>query len=162
MALSKGDKLPDATMMRMGPDGPEAVETGALLKGRKVVVFGLPGAFTGTCNTVHLPSFMRTAEEFRAKGVDDIICVTVNDPFVVTEWSKATGAADAGVTILGDPHSVFTKQIGMNFSVEAIGFIDRSQRYAALVEDGVVTVLNEEAEGGVCDLSTGEKLLEAI
>jgi len=103
MALAAGEKFPDATMVRMTDDGPELVELGEHLKGRKVVVFGLPGAFTGPCSTIHLPSFIRTADQFRDKGVDEIICISVNDPFVLKAWGEAPGAAEADITMLAIP-----------------------------------------------------------
>lgn len=162
MTISIGDTLPDATLLQMGADGPEAVQLADKLKGRKVVVFGLPGAFTGTCSTAHVPSFMRTKDAFAAKGVDEIICVAVNDPFVMDAWSKDTGAGDAGLTMLGDAESALTKAIGMNFSAGPVGFVDRSKRYAMFVEDGVVKQLNVEEAPGQCEISAGETLLAQI
>lgn len=162
MTISKGDRLPDASLLRMGEAGPEAVDLGARLKGRKVVVFGLPGAFTGPCTTAHLPSFMRTRDAFAAKGVEEVICIAVNDPFTLKAWDEATGAAKAGITLLGDPEGSFTKALGMDFSAPALGLINRSTRYAMLVDDGVVSALQLEEKAGVCDLTKGEQLLETI
>ena len=162
MTISTGDTLPDATLLVMGADGPEGVQMADKLKGRKVVIFGLPGAYTGTCTTAHVPSFIRTKDAFAAKGVDEIICVAVNDPCVMQSWSDSTGAAEAGITMLGDAEASFTKAIGMNFSAPPVGFVDRSQRYAMLVEDGVVKVLNCEEGPGQCEISAGETLLGQI
>lgn len=161
MALSVGDALPDATLLMMGANGPEGTSLHARLKGRKVVLFGLPGAYTGTCTTSHVPSFIRTAGQFAAKGVEEIICVSVNDPFVMGEWGASTGASAAGIAMLGDADGAWTKAIGMDFTVASIGLIGRSQRYALLAEDGVVKVLHVEVED-VCDLSTGEAMLAEI
>lgn len=161
MAIEKGQRLPAATMLRMGEKGPEKVDLGEKLKGRRVVLFGLPGAFTGTCSTVHMPSFIRTADSFRARGVDEIICVAVNDPFALNAWGEATGAAAAGITILGDSSGAFTKALGMAFDAPAIGLYGRSNRYAAVVEDGLVTHVQVDRPGE-CDISTGEALLEAV
>ncbi|MCB2115885.1 MAG: peroxiredoxin [Rhodobacteraceae bacterium] len=161
MAITVGQKLPGATMLVMGANGPEAVDLGAKLKGRKVVLFGLPGAFTGTCSVTHLPSFIRTSGKFRAKGVDEIICISVNDPFVLKAWDEATGAGKGGVTLLGDSEGAFTKAIGMDFSAAQIGLLGRSSRYAAVVEDGVVTHVQID-KPGECNISTGEALLEAV
>ncbi len=161
MAISVGDTLPDGTLLRMGPDGPETVDLAAKLKGRKVVIFGLPGAFTGTCSTAHVPSFMRTSEKFAAKGVDEIICLSVNDPFVLKAWSDSTGAGTKGISMLGDADSAFTTAIGMSFSVAALGFVNRSKRYALYAEDGVVKVFHPELSSG-CEISTGEALLAAL
>ena len=162
MAISVGQALPGATLLQMGANGPEAVDLGAKLRGRKVVIFGLPGAFTGTCSTMHVPSFIRTKPGFDKKGVDEIICLAVNDPHVMKAWGEATGAAAAGITLLGDADSSFTKAIGMDFSAPAVGFIDRSMRYALYAEDGVVKVLNKEEKRGVCDMSGGESMLASI
>lgn len=162
MTISMGDTLPDATLLTMGETGPEAVRMGDRLKGRKVVIFGLPGAYTGTCTSAHVPSFIRTKAAFDAKGVDEIICVSVNDPFVMAAWAKDTGATEAGLTFLGDAGAEFTKAIGMNWTAEPAGFYDRSRRYALYAEDGVVKVLNLEDGPGVCEVSAGEALLEQI
>lgn len=162
MAISAGDSLPEATLSRMGDEGPEQVKLSELTKGRKVVIFGLPGAFTGTCSTAHVPSFMRTAEGFAKKGVDAIYCLSVNDPFVMGAWGKDTGAEGAGIGMLGDPASEFTTAIGMNFTAPPAGLFERSKRYAMLVEDGKVSVLHLEENPGVCETSGGEALLDAI
>ncbi len=162
MAIKKGDTLPNATFLIMGAEGPTSVELEEKLKGRKVVLFGLPGAFTGTCSTAHVPSFIRTKDAFAEKGVDEIICVAVNDPFVMKAWAADTGADKAGLSMLADAESAFTKAIGMNFSAGPVGFVDRSKRYSMLVEDGVVTMLNEEAGPGQCEISAGETLLDAM
>ena len=162
MAISKGDTLPDATFVKLGADGPEEVSLSSLTQGRKVVIFAVPGAFTPTCHSAHVPSFMRTKDAFAGKGVDEIICISVNDPFVMKAWGDATGAADAGITMLADPASAFTTAIGMNFDAPPVGLMARSKRYAMLVDNGVVTVLNEEASPGECEVSAGETLLEAV
>lgn len=159
MRVTVGDRLPDANLLKMGANGPEAVSLAGKLKGRKVVLFGLPGAFTGGCSRVHMPSFVRTAGAFAAKGVDEIICVPVNDPFVLAAWGKDTGADEAGIALLGDADCSFTKAIGMEFSAPQIGLIGRAVRYSMLVEDGVVTILNTENAAGVCELTAGENLL---
>lgn len=162
MAISVGDTLPQATLLRIGNEGPEQVDLGQKLAGRKVVLFGLPGAYTGTCSTAHVPSFIRTKGDFDAKGVDDIICVSVNDPFVMKAWGEATGATEAGLTFLGDADGSFTKAIGMDFTAPPAGLHGRSKRFAMLVEDGVVKVLNEEASPGTCEISSGETLLDSL
>ncbi|MCB5198820.1 Peroxiredoxin [Loktanella sp. DSM 29012] len=162
MTITTGDSLPNATVLTMGPDGPTGVDIHDKIKGRKVVIFGLPGAYTGTCTTAHVPSFIRTAPQLRDKGVEEIICLSVNDPFVMQAWGEATGAIDAGITMLGDVEAAFTKAIGMNFTAPPVGFIDRSRRYAMLVDNGVVTILNEEPGPGQCDISGGENLLDQM
>lgn len=154
--------LPDANLYRMGADGPEQVALSSLTKGRKVVIFGLPGAYTGTCTTAHVPSFIRTKDAFADKGVDDIICLSVNDPFVMGAWGDSTGAAQAGIHMLGDAMAEFTKAIGMDFTAPPAGLLDRSKRFALYAEDGVVKVLHAEENPGICETSGGEAMLDAI
>lgn len=162
MTISAGDALPEATLMMMGDNGPQQVSLHGKARGRKLVIFGVPGAYTGTCTTAHVPSFIRTKAEFDAKGVDEVICVSVNDPFVMKAWGEATGAAAAGITMLGDADAGLTKAMDLAFSAPAVGLIDRSRRYALYAEDGVVKVLHVEESPGVCDISGGEALLAAI
>ncbi|MEM9576374.1 MAG: peroxiredoxin [Pseudomonadota bacterium] len=159
MTISQGDPLPDATLVQMGAEGPAPVSMAEKTKGRKVVVFAVPGAYTPTCHSAHVPSFIRTKDQFDAKGVDEIICVSVNDPFVMQAWGEATGATAAGITMLGDADSAFTKALGMEFSAPPAGLNDRSKRYAMLVEDGKVALLQEEESPGTCEVSAGEALL---
>jgi peroxiredoxin len=160
MPIKTGDALPDASLISNTADGPQAVQMADKVNGRKVVIFGLPGAYTGTCTTAHLPSFIRTKDAFAAKGVDEIICVSVNDPFVMGAWAEATGAD--GITMLADSSAEFTKALGMEFTAPPVGLYDRSKRYAMVVDNGVVSVLQEEENPGVCDVSGGEALLEAL
>ena len=159
--LEVGLKLPDATLRRIGPDGPEAVRLAERLKGRKVVIFAVPGAFTPTCDSAHLPSFVRTAGAFRAKGIDEIICLSVNDIHVMRYWGELSGAAQAGITLLADTDASLTRSLGMDYSAEKTGMLNRSRRYAMIVEDGVVTVLHLE-QPGVCEVSTGEAMLAEL
>ena len=160
--IKVGDKLPDATLMRIGENGPEQVSLASLRDGKKLVVFGLPGAFTRTCSALHLPGFIRNAEAFRAKGVDHIVCISVNDPFVMKAWDDAMGAAEAGVELLADGASEFTKAAGLAFSLPELGFIDRCLRFSAYVDDGRISALNLETQSGVCDLTAAETLLGQI
>ena len=162
MTISVGSALPEATLLQIGANGPEGIILSSKLKGRKVVIFGLPGAYTGTCSTAHVPSFMRTKADFAAKGVDEVICVSVNDPFVMNAWGEATGATAAGITMLGDADASFTKAIGLDFDIPAIGLLARSKRYALLADDGVVSVLNLEENAGICEASGGEALLALV
>lgn len=159
MVISVGDTVPDATLIRMRDNGPEQVDLAARLRERKVVIFGLPGAFTPTCSSAHVPSFIRTADGFLARGVKDIICISVNDVHVMRLWGEQTGGASAGITFLADADSAFTTAIGMQFDAPVVGFFARSKRYSMLVEDGTVKLLNTEVSRGVCELSAGEVLL---
>ena len=161
MTIEIGAKLPDATLLHMGDAGAETVKLSDKLKGRKVVIFGLPGAYTGTCSTAHVPSFIRTAGKFADKGVDEIICVSVNDPFVMKAWGEATGATAAGITMLADADASFSKAVGQTFDVPHLGFFARSKRYSLLAEDGVVTQFNPETGTG-CEISAGEHLLSQL
>lgn len=162
MALAQGDALPEATLIEMGAEGPAPVSLADKTKGRKVAIFALPGAYTGTCTTSHVPSFMRTKDQFAAKGVDEVICISVNDPFVMGAWGESTGATAAGLTFLADPDASFTKAMGMEFTAPPVGLIDRSKRYAMIVDNGTITVLQAEENPGVCDVSGGEALLDAV
>ena len=159
MTIQTGDTLPDATVIANGAEGPEQVSIGELTKGKTVVIFGLPGAYTGTCTNAHVPSFVRTKEQFDAKGVDAILCIAVNDPFVMGAWGESTGATAAGIRMLADPAAEFTKALGMAFTAPPVGLYDRSKRFAMLVEDGTVKLLNAEDNPGECDISAGETLL---
>jgi cytochrome c peroxidase len=160
MAISPGEQLPAADLLRIGANGPETVALGDLVKGKKVVIFSLPGAFTGTCTNAHVPSFIETKDEFASKGVDEIICIAVNDPFVMDSWSRSTKGADAGIIFLADADGAFTKAMGMDFTAPPVGFYGRSKRYAMVVEDGKITGLNLDDNAGVCEKSCGKAMLE--
>ena len=162
MSIKPGDTLPEASFLKMGSAGPEEHALSSLTKGRKLVIFGLPGAFSRTCSADHLPSFMNNADAFAAKGVEEIICIAVNDPFVLKAWGEATGAHEAGLTLLSDADGEFTRAIGMEFSAPVVGLIGRSKRYAMLVEDGKVSLLLSDDDTTVFEASSGEKLLEAM
>ena len=134
MAISTGQSLPAANLLQIGAEGPESVALSSKTQGRKVVIFAVPGAFTPPCHSAHVPSFMRTKDAFSAKGVDEIICVSANDPFVMKAWGEATGAAAAGIRMLADPESSFTKAIGLDFTAPPVGLLSRSQRYSMFIE----------------------------
>jgi glutaredoxin/glutathione-dependent peroxiredoxin len=146
----------------MGPNGPEQVSLHGLLKGRRVILFAVPGAYTPTCDSAHMPSFVRTAERFREKGIDEIICVSVNDAHVMRYWGQSTGATAAGITLLADPEAAFAAALGLVFSNPAVGMLNRSRRYAMLVEDGVVSRPSISRQPGVCEVSTGEAMLAEL
>ncbi|MCC5993265.1 MAG: peroxiredoxin [Rhodobacteraceae bacterium] len=162
MTIKTGDRLPDASFTRIGDNGPEQVALSSLSAGRKLVIFAVPGAYTPTCHSAHVPSFIRTKDALVEKGVKQIICVSVNDPFVMKAWGEATGATEAGLTLLSDADSSFTKAIGMDFDAPPVGLLARSKRYAMVVEDGVVTLLQAEESPGTCELSGGEAVLAAL
>ena len=161
MSINAGDTFPAGKLLRVGEKGPEEVSTSDLSQGR-VAIFGLPGAFTGTCTNAHMPSFIRTADEFRAKGVSKIVCLTVNDPFVCDAWAKSTGAPGAGIDVLADADGSVTKALGLSFDAPPAGLFGRCKRFAALLNDGKVEVIQVEDSPGQCSVSAGEALLEKV
>jgi peroxiredoxin len=161
MPINVGDKLPNATFRVMTAEGPKPRTTDEVFKGRKVALFGVPGAFTPTCNNLHLPSFLNNAAAFKQKGIDAIAVTAVNDVFVMTNWQKATGA-EGKIDFLADGNGEFAKAIDMAFDGSGAGLGTRSRRYSMLVEDGVVKKLNIEDAPGKCDISGGQALLGQI
>ncbi len=161
MTIAEGDVLPDATFRLMGPDGIETLSTKDLFGGKKVVLFAVPGAFTPTCHIKHLPGFIAAADAFKGKGVDDVLCVAVNDPFVLNAWAQATGAADK-VKVISDGNGEFTKKIDMDFDGSGVGLGTRSKRYAMVVDDGVVKLLRTEEDPGEAGVSTAESVLSSL
>ena len=161
MTISKGDRLPEVTFRVLGPEGISTITTGEVFDGKKVVLFAVPGAFTPTCHLKHLPGFIENSEKFKEKGVDAVVCVAVNDPFVLGAWVDKSGGK-GNVLFLSDGNAEFTKTIGMDFDGSGIGLGTRSKRYAMLVEDGVVKELNVEDSPGVAVESTAEKMLGAL
>lgn len=159
MSIQIGDSFPKGALLKVGENGPEAVDTAGLSEGR-VVIFGLPGAFTGTCTNAHMPSFVRTADAFRAKGFQRIVCLTVNDPFVCDAWASSTGAPDAGIEVLADADGSVTKALGLDFDAPGAGLYGRCKRFGALLRDGKVEVIDVEDSPGTCGISGGEALLE--
>lgn len=162
MTIKTGDKVPGASLLQIGENGPEAVALAERLAGRRVVIFGLPGAYTGTCTAAHVPSFIRTRAALGEAGVDEVICIAVNDPHVMHAWGESTGATAAGITMLADPAAEYTKAVGLAFTAPAAGFYDRTVRHALYAEDGVVKVLHLEEARGVCEATGGESVLAAI
>jgi peroxiredoxin len=161
MSIKVGDPLPEATFTVMTPDGPKPRTTTEIFKGRKVVLFGLPGAFTPTCSMNHLPGFLAKEAEFKAKGVAEIAVVSVNDPFVMGAWAKQSGG-DGKITFLADGIATFAKAIGLTLDLTERGLGLRSQRYSMLVEDGIVKKLNIEDSPGKADISGADALLGQI
>jgi peroxiredoxin len=160
MTISTGDRLPSTTFTKMTENGPEAVPSDDYFAGRTVALFSVPGAFTPTCSARHLPGFIDKADELKAKGVDEIACTAVNDPFVMGAWSKSAGA-DGKVTMLADGNGDFAKAVGLTMDGSKFGLGTRGQRFSMLVRDGVVEQLNVEAPGDF-KLSSAEHLLEQL
>jgi glutaredoxin/glutathione-dependent peroxiredoxin len=145
MTISKGDKLPDVTLVKVTADGPEKVQSGSYFAGRKVALFAVPGAFTPTCSAKHLPGFVDKAADLKAKGVDEIACTSVNDAFVLGAWNKSGGSDD--ITMLADGNGDFAAALGLDADFSGFGMGKRSQRYSLIVDDGVVTEVNVEGPG---------------
>lgn len=162
MTIAVGDKLPEADLFELTADGPAKVSLGALTAGKTVALFAVPGAFTPTCHMKHMPSFVEHAGALKAKGVDEIVCVTVNDPFVVGEWAKATGAAEAGIRVLGDADASLVKAMGLDFDGAVVGLGTRAQRFSAVVKNGEVTALNIEDAPSKAEATTADVLLGQI
>ncbi len=160
MTIKVGDKVPSATLRYMGADGVQAVTTDEFFGGKKVALFGVPGAFTRTCSERHLPGYVSHAEELKAKGVDTIACIAVNDQFVMDAWGKDRGAAGK-VVMLGDGSGDFVRAIGLELDRIKEGMGVRTQRYSMLVDNGVVKALNVE-QPGQFDVSSAEAMLKAL
>ena len=161
MSINVGDRLPKATLVKATADGPQPVDSEEYFRGRRVAVFSVPGAFTPTCSARHLPGFVDKAEDIKAKGVDEIACVAVNDAFVMQAWGEQSGAADK-VTMLADGNGDFAQAIGLTMDGSGFGLGTRFQRFAMLVEDGVVKSLHVEDSPGKADISGAEALLRTL
>jgi peroxiredoxin len=157
MTIQVGDKIPN---VKVKATDMSDLTTDALFSGKKVVLFAVPGAFTPTCSAKHLPGFIEKADEIRAKGVDDIVCMSVNDAFVMKAWGADRGVGDK-VRLIADGNGDLTKALGLEFDGSGIGFGLRSQRFAAIVENGVVKKLAVDA-GGKFEVSSAEAILAAL
>lgn len=159
MTISVGSELPAATLSVMGSNGPEPVSSKAFFAGRKVVLFAVPGAFTPTCSAKHLPGFVDQAEAIKAKGVDTIACLSVNDVFVMDAWGEQTGSDD--IVMLADGNGEFSRALGLEMDASAFGMGERSQRFALIADDGKVTALMVEAPGEF-KVSSAESVLSEL
>jgi peroxiredoxin len=157
MAIEVGGKIPEVKLKAATKDGIKDVTTAELFGGKKVVLFAVPGAFTPTCSARHLPGFIDKASEIKAKGADSIVCISVNDAFVMDSWGKDKGAGDK-VIMVADGNAVFAEAMGLSMDASSYGMGKRSQRYAAIVDDGVVKVLQVEAPGKF-EVSSAEAIL---
>jgi peroxiredoxin len=161
MAIAEGQKIPDVKLKTPNADGmPEDITTGDLFGGKKVVLFAVPGAFTPLCSAQHLPGFIDKADEIKAKGVDSIVCMAVNDAFVMGAWAKDRGAGDK-VVMLADGNAELTKALGLEMDVSVAGLGLRAQRFALIVDDGVVTKLAVEAPQKF-EVSSADAILAAL
>jgi peroxiredoxin len=160
MPVEIGTPVPDAAVQVLREGRPESVQTGDLLGKGKVVLLAVPGAFTPTCSNVHLPGYVKQASELRAKGVDTIACISVNDAWVMDAWGQAQGVGD-DIVMIADGNGEFTEAMGLGFEVPAIGLKARSSRYAAVIEDGIITQLDVEPGPGVT-VSSCDSVLEKV
>lgn len=161
MTIKVGDKIPSVDLSHMTADGPAGISTDEIFSGKKVVLFAVPGAFTPTCSAKHVPSFLRNALEIKAKGVDTIACLSVNDAFVMGAWANDQDTGDK-VLMLADGSGEFTKAVGLELDLTARGMGVRSHRYAMIVEDGVVKSLDVEENPGELDVASGENVLAQL
>ncbi|MEL6297597.1 MAG: peroxiredoxin [Pseudomonadota bacterium] len=161
MTISVGDKLPEATFTVMGPNGPEPKSTADVFGGKKVALFAVPGAYTPTCHAKHMPGFVERADELKAKGCDLVACTAVNDVFVLDNWARECAAAGK-IEMLADGSADFAKKVGLEIDLVERGLGVRSKRYAMMVEDGVVKVLNVEDAPPNHDVSSAATLCSAI
>lgn len=160
MTIKVGEQLPDVPLALASPDGPKPISSRELFKGKKTALFGLPGAFTPTCSARHLPGYVDEASQLRAKGVDQIVCLSVNDAFVMGAWGKEHGA-DGKVIMAADGSAAFTKAVGLVLDLTDKGLGVRSQRYSMLIDDGVVRRLNVEPGSGL-EVSGADVLLKQL
>jgi peroxiredoxin len=161
MAIKVGDRIPSSRFRVTTAEGPAWKTTDDVFKGKKVVLFGVPGAFTGTCHKSHLPGFIQKADEIKKKGVDTIAVTGVNDHFVMDAWRDASGAAGK-VEFLADGNGEFAKAIDMSFDASGNGLGTRSRRYAMVVDDGIVKTMNIEEAPGKVDISSADNILKAL
>ncbi|MDP1930846.1 MAG: peroxiredoxin [Gammaproteobacteria bacterium] len=159
MTIAQGDKLPASTFKIMGEKGPEDISSDAIFAGKKVVLFAVPGAFTPGCTVTHLPGYVVLADKIKAKGVDSIVCLAVNDAFVMDAWGKSQNAEE--LIMLADGNGAFTKAIGLELDATGFGMGTRSKRYAMIVDNGVVTHLGVEPAGGIVE-SAAEAILAKL
>jgi peroxiredoxin len=160
MAIQVGEKIPDVTLKTSGPEGMQDITTQKIFSGKRVVLFAVPGAFTPLCSAQHLPGFIAKADEIRARDIDTIACLSVNDAFVMDAWGKDRGAGDK-VLMLADGNAEFSRAMGLDFDGSKFGMGVRSQRYAAVVEDGVVKTLAVEKPMKF-EVSSAEAILKTL
>ena len=159
MSVTIGDKIPAVTLKTMGSEGPENITTEEIFNGNKVVLFAVPGAFTPGCSVTHLPGFVVNADKIKAKGVDTIACVAVNDAFVMSAWGNTQNAEE--ILMLADGNADLTSALGLELDASGFGMGTRSRSYAMIVDNGVITHLAIEPAGGI-DVSSAEKILEQL
>jgi len=159
MTIQAGDRIPDVPITIATADGPQPMTSGEFFSGKKVALFAVPGAFTPTCSARHLPSYVEKAADLKSKGIDEIACIAVNDPFVMAAWGRADGSED--ITMISDGNGEFADAVGLSMDASKFGMGKRSQRYSMVVNDGVVEQVNVEAPGEY-KASSAEQMLEQL
>ena len=162
MKISIDQELPSVILSQMTKDGPKTIELSELTTGKKVILIGMPGAFTKTCTNHHLPSLIRNSPAIFNKGIDEILCIVVNDIHVAKAWGEITGANEAGIKILCDLESKFSNSVGLSFSAPEVGFFERLQRVSIMLDKNVIKYIQLEDTRGACKLTSGETILKQI
>ena len=162
MKIKEGDKLPSAELYYLDEDSVvQKIDASSLFKNQKVIMFGVPGAFTKVCSARHLPGYVKNFDEAKKKGISKIVCLSVNDPNVMKAWGETHNVEDK-ILMLGDPYCIFTKSIGAEIDRISKGLGMRSSRYTMLIENGVATKIKEESDAGTCEISAAENFLKEI
>ena len=161
MKIKEGEKIPNSRVFILSKEGPKEIHLGDFIGGEKVILFGIPGAFTPTCSAKHLPGFINSMDEIKKKRIKKVICVSVNDPFVMAAWGKSHNVQEK-IEMLGDPRGEFTKSIGAELDLNARGLGIRSARYTMLIESGAVKKVVEEEVAGKCEITSAENFLKKI
>ena len=162
MITKIGDKFPKGTLAFYDSGSLKTIETDLLFKNKRIVLFGMPGAFTPTCSKYHLPSIIKEIGSFKKKGINEIFCLVVNDVYVASVWSQQTGANEAGLKVVCDPLGTLVKKLGMSFSAPDVGFLDRSIRFCLILNNGTVENIFKETRRGTCAITSGDHILEQI
>jgi len=162
MTIEIGDKFPQGILSVYQYKSVKTMDTDQMFKNKRIVLFGMPGAFTPTCSQYHIPSIIEQIEKYKEKGIDDIFCLVVNDIYVTRIWAEHTGATQAGLQIVSDPCATLVKQIGMSFNAPDIGLLDRSIRFCLILNNGFVEKIFKETKIGACDITSGDNILSQL
>lgn len=162
MIIKPGDKIPNSQIYRMINGKIEKINIHDITSKKKIILIGMPGAFTPTCSDEHLPNYIQNISNFRKKGIDEVICLVTNDLYITEFWEKESGARQNGMRIFSDPKSHFAKKTGLIFSAPEIGFFNRLQRFSMLIDDNTINSLKTEEKKGVCQLTLSENILKVI
>ena len=162
MITKIGDKFPKGTLSFYDSGTLKTIKTDVLFKNKRIVLFGMPGAFTPTCSQYHLPSIIKEMGNYKKKGIDEIFCLVVNDVYVASVWSQQTGADEAGLKVVCDPLGTLVKKLGMSFNAPDVGFLDRSIRFCLILNNGTVENIFKETQRGTCAITSGDHISAKI